>query len=93
VLIAKPGQDGHDRGAKVVARALRDAGMEVIHTGIRETPQMITEAALRDAGESASHEVSMAKYAPSEAAVRAARNAIQVHGGVGYVGRATVIDG
>ena len=46
VLIAKPGLDGHDRGAKVVARALRDAGMEVIYTGIRQTPQMIAEAAL-----------------------------------------------
>src|SRR5512141_2656988 len=46
VLIAKPGLDGHDRGAKVVARALRDAGMEVIYTGIRQTPEMIAEAAL-----------------------------------------------
>jgi len=45
VLVAKPGLDGHDRGAKVVARALRDAGMEVIYTGIRQTPQMIVEAA------------------------------------------------
>ena len=44
VLIAKPGLDGHDRGAKVVARALRDAGMEVIYTGIRQTPTMIAEA-------------------------------------------------
>ncbi len=44
VLIAKPGLDGHDRGAKVIARALRDAGMEVIYTGIRQTPQMIVEA-------------------------------------------------
>lgn len=48
VLIAKPGLDGHDRGAKVVARALRDAGMEVIYTGIRQTPEMIVEAALRE---------------------------------------------
>lgn len=48
VLIAKPGLDGHDRGAKVVARALRDAGMEVIYTGIRQTPQMIVEAALQE---------------------------------------------
>lgn len=48
VLIAKPGLDGHDRGAKVVARALRDAGMEVIYTGIRQTPEMIIEAALRE---------------------------------------------
>ena len=48
VLIAKPGLDGHDRGAKVVARALRDAGMEVIYTGIRQTPQMIAEAALQE---------------------------------------------
>ena len=47
VLVAKPGLDGHDRGAKVVARALRDAGMEVIYTGIRQTPEMIVEAALR----------------------------------------------
>ncbi len=48
VLIAKPGLDGHDRGAKVVARALRDAGMEVIYTGIRETPEMIAESALQE---------------------------------------------
>lgn len=48
VLIAKPGLDGHDRGAKVVARALRDAGMEVIYTGIRQTPQMIVEAAIQE---------------------------------------------
>jgi len=46
VLIAKPGLDGHDRGAKVVARALRDAGMEVIYTGLRQTPEMIVSAAL-----------------------------------------------
>ncbi len=48
VLIAKPGLDGHDRGAKVVARALRDAGMEVIYTGIRQTPEMIVETALQE---------------------------------------------
>lgn len=48
VLIAKPGLDGHDRGAKVVARALRDAGMEVIYTGIRQTPETIVEAALKE---------------------------------------------
>ncbi|MCY4640011.1 MAG: cobalamin B12-binding domain-containing protein [Chloroflexi bacterium] len=48
VLIAKPGLDGHDRGAKVVAASLRDAGMEVIYTGIRQTPQMIAEAALQE---------------------------------------------
>ncbi len=48
VLVAKPGLDGHDRGAKVVARALRDAGFEVIYTGIRQTPDMITEAALQE---------------------------------------------
>jgi methylmalonyl-CoA mutase C-terminal domain/subunit len=48
VLVAKPGLDGHDRGAKVVARALRDAGMEVIYTGIRQTPQMIVEAAVQE---------------------------------------------
>ncbi len=48
VLIAKPGLDGHDRGAKIVARALRDAGMEVIYTGIRQTPEMIAEAALQE---------------------------------------------
>jgi methylmalonyl-CoA mutase C-terminal domain/subunit len=47
-LVAKPGLDGHDRGAKVVARALRDAGMEVIYTGIRQTPEMIVEAALQE---------------------------------------------
>ncbi len=48
VLVAKPGLDGHDRGAKVVARSLRDAGMEVIYTGLRQTPEMITEAALQE---------------------------------------------
>ena len=48
VLVAKPGLDGHDRGAKVVARALRDAGMEVIYTGIRQTPDMIVESALQE---------------------------------------------
>ncbi len=48
VLIAKPGLDGHDRGAKVIARALRDAGMEVIYTGLRQTPEMISEAALQE---------------------------------------------
>lgn len=46
VLVAKPGLDGHDRGAKIVARALRDAGMEVIYTGLRQTPEMIASAAL-----------------------------------------------
>jgi len=46
VLVAKPGLDGHDRGAKVIARALRDAGMEVIYTGLRQTPEMIVRAAL-----------------------------------------------
>ena len=48
VLIGKPGLDGHDRGAKVVARALRDAGMEVVYTGLRQTPEMIAEAALQE---------------------------------------------
>ena len=48
VLIAKPGLDGHDRGAKVIARALRDAGMEVIYTGLRQTPEMIVSAALQE---------------------------------------------
>jgi methylmalonyl-CoA mutase C-terminal domain/subunit len=48
MIIAKPGLDGHDRGAKVVARALRDAGMEVIYTGLRQTPEMIAEAALQE---------------------------------------------
>lgn len=48
VLIAKPGLDGHDRGAKIIARALRDAGMEVIYTGLRQTPEMIVEAALQE---------------------------------------------
>ena len=47
-MIAKPGLDGHDRGAKVVARALRDAGMEVIYTGIRQTPEMIADTALQE---------------------------------------------
>ena len=48
VLVAKPGLDGHDRGAKVIARALRDSGMEVIYTGIRQTPQMIVQAAVQE---------------------------------------------
>jgi len=48
VLLAKPGLDGHDRGAKVIARALRDAGMEVIYTGIRQTPEMIVETAIQE---------------------------------------------
>ena len=48
VLVAKPGLDGHDRGAKVVARSLRDAGMEVVYTGIRQTPEMIIEAAIQE---------------------------------------------
>ena len=48
VLVAKPGLDGHDRGAKVIARAFRDAGMEVIYTGIRQTPEMIAEAAMQE---------------------------------------------
>ena len=48
ILIAKPGLDGHDRGAKVIARALRDAGMEVIYTGLRQTPEMIVNAALQE---------------------------------------------
>lgn len=48
VLVAKPGLDGHDRGAKVIARALRDAGMEVVYTGLRQTPQMVAEAALQE---------------------------------------------
>jgi methylmalonyl-CoA mutase C-terminal domain/subunit len=48
VLVAKPGLDGHDRGAKVVARALRDAGMEVIYTGLRQTPEMIAESAVQE---------------------------------------------
>jgi methylmalonyl-CoA mutase C-terminal domain/subunit len=48
VLVAKPGLDGHDRGAKIIARALRDAGMEVIYTGIRQTPEMIVSAAIQE---------------------------------------------
>lgn len=48
VLVAKPGLDGHDRGAKIIARALRDAGMEVIYTGLRQTPEMIVSAALQE---------------------------------------------
>ena len=48
VLVAKPGLDGHDRGAKIIARALRDAGMEVIYTGLRQTPEMVINAALQE---------------------------------------------
>ena len=51
VLVAKPGLDGHDRGAKVIARALRDAGMEVVYTGLRQTPEMIVNAALQEDGQ------------------------------------------
>ncbi len=51
VLVAKPGLDGHDRGAKVIARALRDAGMEVIYTGLRQTPEQIVKAALQEDAE------------------------------------------
>jgi methylmalonyl-CoA mutase C-terminal domain/subunit len=51
VLVAKPGLDGHDRGAKIIARALRDAGMEVIYTGLRQTPEMIVNAALQEDAE------------------------------------------
>jgi methylmalonyl-CoA mutase C-terminal domain/subunit len=51
VIVAKPGLDGHDRGAKVVARALRDAGMEVIYTGLRQTPEMIVRAAIDEAAD------------------------------------------
>ena len=51
VLVAKPGLDGHDRGAKVIARALRDAGMEVIYTGIRQTPEQIANAAIQEAAD------------------------------------------
>jgi methylmalonyl-CoA mutase C-terminal domain/subunit len=48
VLVAKPGLDGHDRGAKIIARALRDAGMEVVYTGLHQTPEMIAEAAMQE---------------------------------------------
>ena len=48
VLVAKPGLDGHDRGAKVIAQALRDAGMEVVYTGLRQTPEMVVHAALQE---------------------------------------------
>ena len=48
VLVAKPGLDGHDRGAKIIARSLRDSGMEVIYTGIRQTPKMIAETAMQE---------------------------------------------
>ena len=51
VLVAKPGLDGHDRGAKVIARALRDAGMEVIYTGLRQTPEMIVNSSLQEDGQ------------------------------------------
>ena len=63
VLVAKPGLDGHDRGAKVVARTLRDAGFEVIYTGIRQTPQMIAEAALQE--DPGLHVYHYAPYEPS----------------------------
>ena len=57
VLVAKPGLDGHDRGAKVIARALRDAGMEVIYTGLRQTPEMIAEAVAIRKLETTGHEL------------------------------------
>src|ERR687892_269133 len=55
VVIAKPGLDGHDRGAKVIARALRDAGMEVIYTGLRQTPEQIVSAALQEDADAGDH--------------------------------------
>jgi methylmalonyl-CoA mutase cobalamin-binding domain/chain len=66
VLIAKPGLDGHDRGAKVIARALRDAGMEVIYTGLRQTPEMIVNAALQEDVQAGSWEMSWLTSMPME---------------------------
>ena len=65
VLVAKPGLDGHDRGAKVIARALRDAGMEVIYTGLRQTPEMIVNARCRRTWTSSASAFSPARTTPS----------------------------
>ena len=65
VLVAKPGLDGHDRGAKVIARALRDAGMEVIYTGLRQTPEMVVNAALQEDVKSSASRFSRARTTPS----------------------------
>jgi len=65
VLIAKPGLDGHDRGAKIIARALRDAGMEVIYTGLRQTPEMIASAAVQEDVDVVASPSSPAHTAPS----------------------------
>jgi methylmalonyl-CoA mutase C-terminal domain/subunit len=65
VLVAKPGLDGHDRGAKVIARALRDAGMEVVYTGLRQTPEMIVNAALQEDVQVSACRSSQARTTPS----------------------------
>ena len=75
VLIAKPGLDGHDRGAKVIARGLRDAGMEVIYTGLRQTPQMIAEAALQEDVDIVGVSILSGSHMTLVPAIRAAMNA------------------
>jgi methylmalonyl-CoA mutase C-terminal domain/subunit len=79
VLIAKPGLDGHDRGAKVIARALRDAGMEVIYTGLRQTPEMIAEAALQEDVDVVGLSILSGAHMTLVPRVREALNAVELH--------------
>jgi methylmalonyl-CoA mutase C-terminal domain/subunit len=79
VLIAKPGLDGHDRGAKVIARALRDAGIEVIYTGLRQTPAMIAEAALQEDVDVVGLSILSGAHMTILPAVRAAMDAAELH--------------
>lgn len=79
VLIAKPGLDGHDRGAKVIARALRDAGVEVIYTGLRQTPAMIAEAALQEDVDVVGLSILSGAHMTIVPAVRQAMNASDLH--------------
>ena len=78
VLIAKPGLDGHDRGAKVIARGLRDAGMEVIYTGLRQTPEMIAEAALQEDVDLVGLSILSGSHMTLAPAVRAALDALDL---------------
>lgn len=79
ILIAKPGLDGHDRGAKVIARALRDAGMEVIYTGLRQTPEMIADAALQEDVNIVGLSILSGAHLTLVPRVRAAMDAQQLH--------------
>jgi methylmalonyl-CoA mutase, C-terminal domain len=79
VIIAKPGLDGHDRGAKVIARALRDAGMEVIYTGLRQTPEMIAESALQEDVDVVGLSILSGSHMTLVPAVRRAMNSSSLH--------------